>query len=115
MVVPESNDVVPVFVVFMGGDFAAGGMDCARGDFGDAGFPVVVVAIDCVRGTFGDGDCAPPTAEDAKTAAAVAVPATAPDPFITIASLFLFFCCCAAFATTLSSFCCGVRSSIASE
>ena len=114
MAVPGSNDVVPVFVVFMGGDFAAGGMDCARGDFGDAGFPVVVVAIDCVRGTFGDGDFAPPRAEDAKTAAAVAVPATT-DPFITITSRFLFFCCCATFATTLFSFCCEVISSIASE
>jgi len=88
MSVPGDNDARPIFVVFMGGDFA-GGIDCARGAFGEVGFDIGIV---CVRGAFGDGVFAPPTAEEANSAAAVAVPATAPDPFITIASRFCCFC-----------------------
>src|SRR5271170_1079313 len=101
----------------MGGDFA-GGILCARGAFGEAGF---ATEIDCARGafgdaTFGDETLSPPPpltmVAAASNAAAVAVPATAPDPFTTIASLFLCFCCC--FATPFS-FPSLVRSSIASE
>src|SRR5271170_136579 len=100
----------------MGGDFA-GGILCARGAFGEAGF---ATEIDCARGafgdaTFGDETLSPPPpltmVAAASNAAAVAVPATAPDPFTTIASLFLCFCCCC-LASLFSSF---VRSSIASE